>query len=242
MVRSKSPARLERILAAAADTFLELGYRRTRLSIVARRAGVSVGTLYLYAESKESLFELVLRRAFGEEPPDLGAMPFEGAAGADLVAWLWRRFDEIARFPVLEAAAASSRPEDPLVEMEHVLREIWAWMSTYWQALELIERCAQDWSELHLLFYKQFRRGVLGLATSLVQRRMDEGAFRRYPDAGTVVRVIAESVAFFAMHRHIRPDSSALDENTCRETVIDMLLGGLAVAGRSVPQDSLEMT
>jgi AcrR family transcriptional regulator len=238
MARIKSPARLERILDAAADALLELGYRRTRLAEVAKRARVSVGTLYLYADSKESLFELVLRQAFGEEPPDLNAMPFEGSAGDDLIAWLWGRFNDITSFPVLEAAAASPRPEDPLLEMEHVLREIWAWVSKHWQALELIERCAQDWPELHLLFYKQFRRGVFGLATSLIQRRMDEGALRRYSDAATVVRVVAESVAFFAMHRHIRPDSSDLDEDTCRETVIAMLLAGFALTGGSTPRET----
>jgi AcrR family transcriptional regulator len=240
MVRTKSPARLQRILDAAADAFLELGYRRTLLADVANRGRVSVGTVYLYADSKESLFELVLRRAFGEEPPDLDAMPFRGSAGDDLIAWVWSRFAEIRHFPILEAAAASSRPADPLHEMEQVLREIWAWMSRHWQALELIERCARDWPELHLLFYRQFRRTVFGLATSLVQRRMDEGAFRRYPDAATLVRVMAESIAFFAMHRHVRPDSVDLVEDVCLETVIAMLLAGLAVPPGPALQETPE--
>lgn len=235
MARTKSPDRLRRILDAAADAFLEIGYRRALLGEVAKRAGVSVGTVYLYAESKESLFELVLRRAFGEEPPDLEAMPFRGSAGDDLIAWVWGRFEEVSRFPLLEAAAATSRPADPPGEMEEVLREIWAWMSRHWQAIELIERCAWDWPELHLLFYKQFRRTVFDLATSLVERRMDEGAFRRYADAATLVRVMAESIAFFAMHRHVRPDSADLDEDVCRETVIAMLLAGLAVEPPQAP-------
>ena len=240
MPRTRSPARLDRILDAAADAFLELGYRRTLLSDIAKRGRVAVGTVYLYADSKESLFELVLRRAFGEAPPGPDAMPFRGSAGDDLIAWVWNRFGEIRHFPVLEAAAASARPADPLHEMEQVLREIWAWMSRYWQALELIERCARDWPELHLLFYRQFRRSVFGLATSLVHRRIDERAFRRYPDAATLVRVMAENIAFFAMHHHVRPDSADLDEDVCRETVITMLLAGLAVPAGSAPVQSLE--
>jgi AcrR family transcriptional regulator len=231
MVRVKSPARLRRILDAAAAAFLDTGYRRALLTEVAKRAGVSVGTVYLYAENKESLFELVLRRAFGEEPPDLDAMPFHGSAGDDLIAWVWDQFEEIGHFPLLEAAAATSRPADPLNEMEEVLREIWAWMSRHWQAIELIERCARDWPELHLLFYKQFRRKIFDLATSLVERRMDEGVFRRYADGATLVRVMAESIAFFAMHRHLRPDTADLDEDVCRETVIALLMAGLAVEG-----------
>lgn len=229
MVRTKSPARLQRILDAAAESFLEIGYRRALLGDIANRARVSVGTVYLYAESKEALFELVLRRAFGDDHPDLAAMPFGGSAGDDLIAWVWGRFEDISRFPLLEAAAARSRPADPLGEMEGVLREIWSWMSRHWQAIEIIERCARDWPELQLLFYKQFRRRVFGLAITLVSRRMDEGVFRRYADAATLVRVMAESIAFFAMHRHVRPDSADLDEDVCRETVIAMALAGLAV-------------
>ena len=235
MARTRSAARLRRILDAAAHAFLELGYRRTRLDDVARRSRVAVGTLYLYADSKESLFELVLRRAFGESLPGMDAMPFRGSADDDLIAWVWGRFEEISRFPVLEAAATSVRPSDPLGEMERVLREIWAWMSRYWQALELIERCARDWPELHLLFYRQFRRSAFDLATSLVRRRMAEGSFRQYPDAATLVRVLAENIAFFAMHRHVRPDSADLDEDVSRETVIAMLLAGLAVPSGSAP-------
>jgi AcrR family transcriptional regulator len=241
MVRTKSSARLERILDAAALTFLELGYRRTKLTTVARRAGVSSGSLYLYTRGKQALFELVLRRAFGETMPHAADLPFEGSAGNDLVSWLWLRFNQIAQFPLLTAAAAAPAPDAPGREMEAVLREIWAWQSRYWQALELVERCARDWPELAMLFYTQFRRGVFGVATTLIQRRMEEGAFRRYPDAATVVRVIAENVAFFAMHRHLRPDSANLDEETCRETVIAILLAGLSPAGGPFPSGAPEL-
>jgi AcrR family transcriptional regulator len=237
MVRTKSSARLERILDAAALTFLEFGYRRTKLTTVARRAGVSSGSLYLYTKGKQSLFELVLRRAFGETMPHPADLPFESSAGIDLVSWLWLRFDQIAKFPLLNAAAAAPAPAAPGLEMEAVLREIWVWQSRYWQALELIERCARDWPELHMLYYKEFRRGVFGVATTLVQRRMEEGAFCPYADAATVVRVIAENIAFFAMHRHVRPDSAALDEETCRETVIAILLAGLKPAGSPPPSE-----
>jgi AcrR family transcriptional regulator len=241
MVRRKSAARLERILDGAAAAFLERGYRRTVLADVARRTGVAAGTVYLYVDSKEALFELVLRRAFGEELPEPAATPFRGSAGNRLITWLWGRFEEISHFPALDRAAAAPKPADPMREMEEVLREIWAWMSRYWQALELIERCARDWPELHLLFYKQFRRAVFGKAAALVQRRMDEGALRRFPDATTVVRVINESIAFFAMHRHVRPDSAGLDEDTCRETVIRMMLAGLAVPARTSPRPSRKL-
>lgn len=51
------------ILAAAAAVFTEQGFERARMTEVARRAGVAKGTLYLYFDTKEALFEGVLRDA-----------------------------------------------------------------------------------------------------------------------------------------------------------------------------------
>lgn len=54
-------ARPEEILDAAWLVFAEQGYARARLDEVARRAGVSKGTLYLYFDSKETLFREMVR-------------------------------------------------------------------------------------------------------------------------------------------------------------------------------------
>lgn len=59
--RRRPDARPEEILVAALDVFGEFGYARTRLETVARRAGVSKGTLYLYFESKEGLFRAMVQ-------------------------------------------------------------------------------------------------------------------------------------------------------------------------------------
>lgn len=48
-------------MAAALELFVERGFAATRLDDVAVRAGVSKGTLYLYFDSKEALFEAVIR-------------------------------------------------------------------------------------------------------------------------------------------------------------------------------------
>ena len=54
-------ARPQELLAAALDLFVERGFASTRLEDVARRAGVSKGTLYLYFTNKEELFKAVVR-------------------------------------------------------------------------------------------------------------------------------------------------------------------------------------
>lgn len=54
--------RPDEILDAATTLFGEQGFARTRLEDVAKQAGVSKGTLYLYFDSKESLFRAMVRR------------------------------------------------------------------------------------------------------------------------------------------------------------------------------------
>ena len=221
MVKARTADRLERIVDAALFTFIDQGYRGTTIQHVAHHAGVSVGSVYSYAAGKEALFELSLRRALHEPLPDPGSLPYEAATG-DLVSWVWSCVVDIAQFPHLEAAAERPAPPDPLDELEDLVGGIWDWQARYWRAIELIERCAREWPDLHMLYYKEFRRGAFETATRLLKRRMAEGALRAYPDPGTALRVVVESVAFFAMHRHIRPDSADLDEETCRTTVLQM--------------------
>lgn len=49
------------ICAAALEVFAEKGFAAARLDEIARRAGVSKGTLYLYFKDKEELFRAVVR-------------------------------------------------------------------------------------------------------------------------------------------------------------------------------------
>jgi AcrR family transcriptional regulator len=51
------------ICAAALEVFTEKGFAAARLDEIAKRAGVSKGTLYLYFKDKEQLFRAVVRDA-----------------------------------------------------------------------------------------------------------------------------------------------------------------------------------
>jgi AcrR family transcriptional regulator len=57
----RKDARPAELLAAALELFVARGYAATRLDDVARQAGVSKGTVYLYFPSKEELFKAVVR-------------------------------------------------------------------------------------------------------------------------------------------------------------------------------------
>src|SRR5438552_535128 len=73
MGRRRSNTRLVDLVEAATKVFIDQGYRRTQMSDVAEALGVAKGTLYLYVESKEALFDFVVRHV--EDATSIEASP-----------------------------------------------------------------------------------------------------------------------------------------------------------------------
>ncbi len=65
--RRRKEARPAELLEAALALFVEKGFAATRSEEVARAAGVSKGTLYLYFPSKEELLKAVIQHFLGTE-------------------------------------------------------------------------------------------------------------------------------------------------------------------------------
>ena len=90
------------ICAAALDVFADKGFAAAKLDEIARQAGVSKGTLYLYFSDKQELFRAVVRAAV---VPNLDAMTAT-VASLDLpfvttVTMLLARFaDNARRLPI----------------------------------------------------------------------------------------------------------------------------------------------
>jgi AcrR family transcriptional regulator len=116
--RRRKDARPEEIISAALEVFADRGFAATKLEDVARRAGVTKGTIYLYFENKEALFKALIRQtivpviAQGEEL----AKSFPGSARElfeRLVREYWRLVGEtsLVGIPKLMMAEASNFPE-----------------------------------------------------------------------------------------------------------------------------------
>src|SRR5260370_7750478 len=58
----RKQARPGEILTAALELFVERGFTATKLADVARRAGVTKGTVYLYFDGKEALLKAIVRQ------------------------------------------------------------------------------------------------------------------------------------------------------------------------------------
>ncbi len=116
--RRRKSARPEEILTAALEVFADRGFAATKLEDVARRAGVTKGTIYLYFENKEALFKALIRQtivpviAKGEAL----AKSFTGSARdlfERLVREYWRLVGEtsLVGIPKLMMAEANNFPE-----------------------------------------------------------------------------------------------------------------------------------
>jgi AcrR family transcriptional regulator len=92
-------ARPEEILDAALAVFGESGFARAKLDDVARLAGVSKGTLYLYFDSKESLFrEMVRAKAVASlAEAEVYVRTYEGSARTLLVELIRRMYGRVRR-------------------------------------------------------------------------------------------------------------------------------------------------
>lgn len=124
----RKDARPGELLEAALELFVEKGFAATRAEEVARRAGVSKGTLFLYFASKEELFKAVVREnisgKFGQWNAEFDS--FQGST-ADLLrncmrVW-WERVGshKISGITKLMMSEASNFPELAAFYQEEVI-------------------------------------------------------------------------------------------------------------------------
>lgn len=114
----RKEARPQEILAAALAVFAEKGFAAARLEQVAKTAGVSKGTLYLYFDSKEALFEAVVRSAIVPRLADAEALLREHQGSAtEVLARLYQMFatvmadGQVAAIPKLVIAESGNFPD-----------------------------------------------------------------------------------------------------------------------------------
>lgn len=85
-MKVKTEARREAILAAAKAVFEEVGFEQATMSEITARVGGSKATLYRYFDSKEALFQELLRRSASEHSGAVFALlhPCGGAGDTPL--------------------------------------------------------------------------------------------------------------------------------------------------------------
>lgn len=206
----RKAARPQELLEAALSQFVTKGLAATRMDDVARLAGVSKGTLYLYYASKEELFKAVVRDALGLVIAEGSEIVdrWEGST-ADLLNQLahtwWTRIGASKASGIfkLVVAEVGNIPElakfyvDEVIVPSHVL---------------------------------------LGRA---VQRGIDRKEFRQM-DVTAVVHALAATAQFLALYEHCVgncPDNPfPLEPETFMQTQIQLLLHGLQMPSPALPK------
>ena len=233
MPRAIPADRFQSLIDAATVVFLEQGYRRTQVADVAASMGLAKGSVYTYVESKEALFDCVLRyadRTHRIELPE--TLPVTTPLPGATLEEVQRRLAEEGALPVLTAALSRSRVANVLVELETVLGELYDALARNRTAIKLLDRCAPDYPELAKLWYHGSREGSLALLARYLDDRARRGRLRRLGDGAVVARIVLETLSFWAVHRHWDPSPQEVDEESARRTVLDLLTAALAKESR----------
>jgi AcrR family transcriptional regulator len=189
------------ILTAALDCFAERGVAATRMEDVAKRAGVTKGTLYLYFPTKEELFKAVVR---AELVPAVG---------------------------MLEAAAAEPAPAAEVLRRlvavwaEHVVG------SKFSVLPKLVLAEVGNFPELGKFYLDEVIRRARRLLSEVVRRGIESGEFRAVDVDQVFYCVVGPLLlSVLWRHSFERFDDRPLDAAALCRAHLDLLLNGLRPA------------
>ncbi len=228
MARTMPPGRLQQLVDCATRLFIEQGYARTQIADVADAMGIGKGTIYLYVESKEALYDLVVRCAAGEHPPTTPtALPVRTPKPGAILKYVRARLAQQPPLPTLQAARNRQTIGDPEQELTSIIREIYRTLGRNRHTIKLMDRSAQFQPELAALWFTQARATLVDALAEYLSRRIRRGLFRSVPDSRVAARVMVEMIATWAVHRHWDPAPQPIDDQTAEDTVIQFIVGGL---------------
>lgn len=204
----RKEARPQELLAAALDLFVERGFASTRLEDVAKRAGVSKGTLYLYFTNKEELFKAVVRNSI---------VPAIGAAEADIAGFEGHSADLLRRvlhgwWERMGATKASG-------------------------IIKLVMAEANNFPDIARFYQEEVIVRGTGAVEGMLERAIARGEFRPV-DVRVMTQVLIAPVLMLMTWKHsVGPcEHGKLDPAAFIESFLDMALHGLLPAGQPAPR------
>lgn len=199
-------ARPEEILGAALEVFGELGFTRTRLDDVARRAGVSKGTLYLYFDSKDALFRAMVTAR-------LEAI----LAHAEEFVRNWKgNTSDLLRAFTRDYWATMNQPEKL-----RLARVVMAELSSF--------------PELAKWYYQEVILRLRRVIEGILARGIEAGEFRRVNTAFTAraLQILVVNMAQF-VHFFQRYDPAPLTSDEILEGILDLYLHAVQMTPEAV--------
>jgi len=218
--------RLSRLVEVATSVFVEQGFRQTKMDDIAEALGVAKGTVYLYVESKEALFRLLLDRGLGTPRPAAGTLPLKSPSASALAHRMDEAIAATFALPKLDAALARRRVKDAAGELTDVIGELYERTLATREAADVVERSARDVPELAAVFYGKVRKDLFERLERLVARRIASGHYcDREPSV--IARLIIETVTTFARHIYRDVEAPKFDLELARAPIIATLVRGI---------------
>ncbi|MES2571013.1 MAG: helix-turn-helix domain-containing protein [Verrucomicrobiota bacterium] len=223
-----SGKRLRELMEAAMGVFCQQGFERSQVADVARAMGVAVGTVYLYVESKEALFDLVVRHAALDDPAWLDRLeiPVQTPPPGATVEFLREIFGH-PEWPLLEAALNTKRAGDIRAELEGIVKEQYQLMRRHRMGLLLLMRSALEFPGLAEVFIMGLRRKLLLHLERYIGTRVKSGQLRQPKHLAATAAVLTQTIAWANLQRPFDPGLTALDEESVEEATMEMLVNGL---------------
>lgn len=236
MARKSLHQRFQDLIEAATRIFLAQGYRRTQIADIAEASGMAKGTVYLYVESKEALFDLVLRYAdcLHADPTSIelpSILPVPTPDPSSTLRFVEETLIEADPVPLLTIALEQTQeitaPIEARSELDNILRQLYAKLNRHRVSMKLIDRCAHDYPELAAVFFAAGRATVMQSLVRYLELRIAQGAFRPVPDVTVTARIVLETLVYWAIHRYWDPSPEPFDDQTVEDTVVDLLIQSL---------------
>ena len=226
MPRTIPEHRFPDLIAAATRVFISQGFRRTQMADVAAEMGVAKGTLYLYVESKDALFDAVLRHA---DQPVLAPeeLPLPTPKPGSTLAMVGARVARGGSLSQLAEALERRRVSDARAELEGIVRELYQTLYQNRTGIKLLDRCAADHPELAALWFRGGREGALELLTRYLEDRIRKRHLRPVHDAAITACIALETIVFSAVHRHWDPSPQLIDDKAAEDAAVTFVLRAL---------------
>lgn len=197
--RRRKTARPGEIATAALACFAERGFAATRLEEVAKRAGVTKGTLYLYFPNKEELFKAVVRQSIVPNLISSEAMIEEASEPAPvLLAQLVARWSTVM-----------TKPSSALSKI--VIAE------------------SGNFPDITRFYLEEVIHRGMSLFRRVLQAGVESGEFRPMDVENTVRCVVAPLVVGMLWQHSFGPiEGRPLDVDGLRDALLQLLSQGLA--------------
>jgi AcrR family transcriptional regulator len=195
---------------------------------VAEALGVAKGTVYLYVESKEALFDLACRYADSPESAnELAGFPIRTPRPGATLRFVRDELERYQAFPALGAALSRKRVTDAPGEVRAIVCELYDQLARSRRRIKLIDTSARDYPELAALWFEGARGGLLLRLRDYIESRIAWGVFARVPDVATAARLVLETTVFWAVHRHFESRPEPVTDELARDSVVHFVVRAL---------------